>query len=112
MIAKYINSIFFKLQVSYRKVILIVLCIHVFSMYSFSQKQKDTIAKKETTWQLLTYDIGNVFKGVGYSYTRPLYWKEKQWKTFGLTTAGSGLIYLFDDKTSEYSKKQKEKILF
>ena len=110
MITKYINSIFLKPQVSCRKMILMVLFIYVFSIYGFSQKQKDTIAHKETTWQLLTYDIGNVFKGVGYSYTRPLYWKNKQWKTFGLTTAGSGLIYLFDNKTSEYSKNQKEKI--
>ncbi|MFK5974397.1 MAG: phosphatase PAP2 family protein [Flavobacteriaceae bacterium] len=64
----------------------------------------------ETTWQLLKYDIGNVFKGMGYAYSRPLHWQGKQWLTLGGITAGTGAIYLFDEESSEYFRNQKEDI--
>ncbi|MBU2995173.1 phosphatase PAP2 family protein [Cellulophaga baltica] len=64
----------------------------------------------KTTWQYFKYDLGNVFRGMGYSYTRPLHWKGKQWSTFGLTTIGTGLLYLVDDETSEFATNQQQGI--
>ncbi len=61
----------------------------------------------KTTWQLFKYDIGNIFTGIGHSYTRPLHWKGKQWGTFGATVAGTGVLYLFDEQTSEFTRRQK-----
>ncbi|WP_158975601.1 phosphatase PAP2 family protein [Cellulophaga sp. L1A9] len=63
-----------------------------------------------TNWQSFKYDLGSVFGGVGYSYTRPLHWKGKQWGTFGTVIAGTGVLYIFDKETSEFSIRQKEGI--
>lgn len=72
------------------------------------QDKPDT--PSQNTWQLLKYDVGNIFKGMGYAYSRPLHWQGKQWRTFGAITAGTGAIYLFDEESSEYFRNQKEDI--
>ena len=64
----------------------------------------------ETTWQSFKYDLGSVFGGVGYSYTRPLHWQGKQWATLGAIAAGTGILYIFDEETSNFSIRQKEGI--
>ncbi|WP_282142665.1 phosphatase PAP2 family protein [Cellulophaga baltica] len=64
----------------------------------------------ETTWQSFKYDLGSVFGGVSYSYTRPLHWQGKQWATLGAITAGTGILYIFDEETSNFSIRQKEGI--
>lgn len=76
-------------------------------VHAQSQNSSSTI---ETNWQSFKYDFGSIFKGVGYSYTRPLHWKGKQWGTLGAITAGTGLLYIFDEETSEFSRNQKEGI--
>ena len=72
----------------------------VFSVGVFSQTPQDSTSNN--TWENFTYDIGNIFKGVGYSYSRPLHWQGKQWETFGGIVAGTGVIYLVDTPTSDY----------
>lgn len=67
----------------------------------------DTI---ENTWQLLKYDLGNIFKGVGYSYSRPLHWNGTQWLTFSGVVAGTGAIYLVDEDATHYFNDQKDDI--
>jgi len=64
--------------------------------------QSSSISDKDNNWNNFTYDLGNIFKGVGYSYTRPLHWQGKDWATFGGVMAGTALVYLIDDPTSEY----------
>ena len=64
----------------------------------------------KTMWQHFTYDLGNVFQGIGYSYSRPLHWKGNQWATFGGIAAGTGLIYLVDEPTSEYFRGIKDDV--
>ena len=59
---------------------------------------------------MFKYDIGNVFKGIGYSYSRPLYWQGNQWGDFGITAAGTGFAYLIDDPVSDYFLGIKEDI--
>ncbi|MEP4945944.1 MAG: phosphatase PAP2 family protein [Flavobacteriaceae bacterium] len=69
---------------------------------------QDSSDIKESNWDNFKYDLGSIFGGVGYSYIRPLHWKGKQWSTFGAIAAGTGLLYLFDEQTSEFAVRQKE----
>ena len=64
----------------------------------------------ENRWQMFSYDLGNMVLGVGHSYTRPLHWKGAQWENFGLTMAGTGFAYLFDDPVSDAFREIKEDI--
>lgn len=75
-----------------------------------SSQTQNTYDVAQTNWQLFKYDVGSIFGGIGYSYTRPLHWQGKQWGTFGAITAGTGLLYIFDEETSEFSIRQKEGI--
>ena len=72
--------------------------------------QSSAVSDADSNWDNFTYDMGNVFKGVGYSYSRPLHWQGKQWATFGGVMAGTALIYLVDDPTSEYFTGIKEDV--
>ena len=76
----------------------------VFAQDSISMKDPDT------RWEMFTYDMGNVFTGVGYSYTRPLHWEGKQWAQFGGVVAGTGLVYLVDDNTSNFIRNNRESV--
>ncbi len=59
----------------------------------------------ETRWNMFTYDMANVFKGMGYAYSRPLHWRGDQWGDFGITVVGTGTAYLFDEATSKSARK-------
>ncbi|WP_373074098.1 phosphatase PAP2 family protein [Zeaxanthinibacter enoshimensis] len=72
--------------------------------------QKDSTELQDTRWKMLTYDVGSVFRGIGFAYSRPLHWEKKQWLTLGGITAGTGLIYLVDDETSRFVSIQRESI--
>ncbi|MDO1513210.1 phosphatase PAP2 family protein [Maribacter confluentis] len=67
----------------------------------------DTI---DTRWKMFTYDVGNMFMGVGHSYTRPIHWQGKQWAQFGAVVGGTGLVYLADDNTSRFIRNNREGI--
>ena len=79
-----------------------ILVLLLFVNFSTSFSQDTIINMPDTRWDMFKYDLGNVFLGMGYSYTRPLYWKGEQWTDFGLTAVGTGFTYLFDNPTSEY----------
>lgn len=88
--------------------ILFSIFLLIVSVSLFSQ---DTIQNTaETRWAMFKYDFGNIFKGVGYSYSRPLHWKGKQWKTFGGVATGTGVLYLLDDDSSRFISNQRESI--
>jgi membrane-associated phospholipid phosphatase len=53
-------------------------------------------------WDHFTYDLGNIFGGMAFSYSRPLYWKGKQWSHLGALAGSTAVIYLVDDPISEY----------
>ncbi|GGD92381.1 phosphatase PAP2 family protein [Maribacter cobaltidurans] len=75
-------------------------------IYATAQtKDLDTVNSR---WHMLTYDMGNIFKGVGHSYSRPFHWKGEQWADFGMVVGGTGLVYLFDDNTSRLIRNNRE----
>ncbi|MEO9511293.1 MAG: phosphatase PAP2 family protein [Flavobacteriaceae bacterium] len=92
--------------------VILLLCLASFvkmqgqSLVNFQPQDSSDI--KESNWDNFKYDLGSIFGGVGYSYARPLHWKGKQWSTFGAVAAGTGLLYIFDEQTSEFSTTQKE----
>lgn len=59
---------------------------------------------------MFTYDMGNLFKGVGYSYLRPLHWKGREWSQFGAVVGTTGLSYLVDDNTSSFIRRQQQSV--
>ncbi len=66
--------------------------------------QEIAIDTVETRWDMAKYDFGNVFKGVGYAYSRPLHWQGSQWTDAAIVVGATGTAYLFDDSTSEYMR--------
>ncbi len=61
------------------------------------------IPSDKTLWQDFTYDMGNVFKGVGHAYSRPLYWQGKDFLLFGgVTTTAFGLYLVDEDIRTEF----------
>ncbi|WP_339841436.1 phosphatase PAP2 family protein [uncultured Maribacter sp.] len=87
------------------KKIVIFLGLICCSTLHAQDKSKDST---QTRWNMFTYDVGNMFKGVGYSYTRPLHWQGKQLAQFGAVVGGTGLVYLADDNTSRFIRNNKE----
>ncbi|MEM9141504.1 MAG: phosphatase PAP2 family protein [Bacteroidota bacterium] len=64
----------------------------------------------QNRWQMFSYDMGNIFLGIGHAYSRPLHWKGEQWRNFGLTLAGTGVAYLFDDAVSDAFRDIREDV--
>lgn len=61
-------------------------------------------------WQLGTYDLGSVFGGMGYAYTRPLHWKGSQWAAFGGVMVVTAGVYAVDTPISEYFIENRENV--
>ncbi len=65
---------------------------------------------EKTTWQNFTYDMGNVFKGAGYTYTRPLHWQGNDFLKLGGVAAGTYGLYLMDDNIRRELLSHKEDV--
>nr|WP_298995288.1 phosphatase PAP2 family protein [uncultured Allomuricauda sp.] len=65
--------------------------------------QELKIDKKESLWNHFTYDMGNVFGGIGHAYSRPFHWKGKQWANFGYVTAGTLALFTVDDELDSWA---------
>lgn len=86
---------------------IIFLCIAIFGFLGtvFSQEVEVSLNlnKKKTLWQEFTYDLGNIAGGMGYAYSRPLYWKKNQFANFGLIAAGTAGMYTIDDNIDNWA---------
>ncbi|MEO9570814.1 MAG: phosphatase PAP2 family protein [Polaribacter sp.] len=84
-------------------ILLFVLLISVFNSFSqtsnFSFKQDSD----RNLWQKFTYDLGSIAGGMGYAYSRPLYWKGNQFKNAAFVAAGTSAMYLIDDKIDNWA---------
>ena len=63
-----------------------------------------------TMGQKFLYDIGNVFGGMGYAYSRPVHWQGKQWKEFAATMAGTALLFLVDEPVNDFMQDAEDDI--
>ncbi|WP_237561809.1 phosphatase PAP2 family protein [Flagellimonas algicola] len=60
-------------------------------------------SQKETNWKNFTYDMGNVFGGIGHSYSRPFQWEGDDWANFGYLAAGTAALFLVDDELNNWT---------
>ncbi len=72
--------------------------------------QELEVQKKKTLWNDFTYDIGNIFGGVGHAYSRPFHWKGNDWANFGLVTGGTLLLFTVDDEINHWTRGFNEDI--
>jgi hypothetical protein len=66
--------------------------------------------KKKTLWNDFTYDVGNIFGGVGYSYSRPFHWKGNDWANFGYLAGGTLLLFTVDEEVNHWKNGFQEDI--
>ena len=75
----------------------------LFAAILFCHGQEDVNqAPDKTLWQDFTYDMGNVFGGVGYSYSRPFHWQGRQWGHLAALSAGTAGLYLVDGDVNHW----------
>ncbi|WP_353777212.1 phosphatase PAP2 family protein [Winogradskyella sp. 3972H.M.0a.05] len=86
----------------------------LFIGFGFANAQTNTLnlndSNKRSLWQDFTYDMGNVFQGVGYAYSRPLYWEGDDGLRFGATIALTSTLYIFDDNIRREFQHHKDKV--
>lgn len=64
---------------------------------------------KQSTWSLLKEDSRSIFGGIKHAYSQPFKWQKDDWLTFGGIAAGTALMYIYDEQTSEFFVNQEEK---
>lgn len=58
--------------------------------------------------QLAVYDFKQSVKGIGYSFSRPLHWKKKDFTTLGTFLVGTLALSTIDDETSALFVKNEQ----
>ncbi|ALM08194.1 phosphoesterase [Sediminicola sp. YIK13] len=85
-----------------------ILTLFLSSLHLIGQEM-DT-SSEERRWNMFTYDMGTIIKGIGHSYSRPLHWEGRQWLTFGSVVGGTGALYLIDDDTSRFFRDRQQDV--
>ncbi len=80
-----------------------------FTLASVSAQDLQT-AKPENLWHNFTYDLGNIFGGVGYAYSRPFHWQGNDWTNAGLLTGGTLLLFAVDDEINDWTNGFREDV--
>ncbi|APZ45307.1 phosphoesterase [Polaribacter reichenbachii] len=82
------------------------------SINSFSQTQKVSfnLDAERNLWQKFSYDLGNIAGGMGYAYSRPLYWQKQQFANLGYVAAGTSAFYFIDDNVDRWAVKNRTNI--
>ena len=66
--------------------------------------------KQDKLWNNFTYDLGNIFGGVGYAYSRPLHWQGNDFANFGYLTGGTLLLFTVDDEINDWTNGFREDV--
>ena len=73
-----------------------------------NQVLQDSLENKpETVWQMAKYDTKYTLKSVGHAFTRPLYWKGKDFAKFGSIVGGTVVLSLADESIREFVQNQR-----
>ena len=88
-----------------KRLLLIFTFVCAFTLEGFSQEEelnalfdKPETPSEKNIWNYFTYDMGNVFAGVGYAYSRPLHWQGDDFLRLGAVAAGTTGLFLLDDE--------------
>ncbi|WP_052143798.1 phosphatase PAP2 family protein [Wocania ichthyoenteri] len=77
-------------------------------LFAFKLSAQKNITKINNAYDTLSigrlaiYDLKQSIKGVGYSFTRPLHWKKKDFKTLGTVIIGAFALSTVDDESSAF----------
>ncbi|NLP56968.1 phosphatase PAP2 family protein [Lutibacter sp. B1] len=82
----------------YLSVVLIIVFIGI------TNAQEKTI--KQPLLKSLKADATAIYGGIKYAYTQPLKWKKDDWLTFGAVALSTGILYMYDEETSDYFIEQ------
>ena len=89
----------------------------IFTANSFAQQdsifvEKDSIisVEKNKLWKNLKYDVSTVGGGFVNTFTQPIRWKKDDYMIAGATVVGVSLLYLGDEQTSDFFRRQKNDI--
>lgn len=72
---------------------------------TYAEKEKN---EKESTFELLKYDTKQTLKSVGHSFTRPLYWKGKDFGKLGGLLVGTVALSTLDNETNSFFTRNKD----
>ncbi|WP_299249421.1 hypothetical protein [uncultured Aquimarina sp.] len=70
-----------------------------------TQTQNNFTDSKRILLQNFTYDMSNIFKGTGYPYSRPLYWKGNDFLKFDGVVATTFGFAAIDEKYNNKKSK-------
>ncbi len=80
----------------------------VLSLVTIKMNSQNTEISKQTTLEILKEDGSLVWGGLKSAYSRPFSWKKDDFLTAGSIIAGTAIMYVFDEQTSEYFIEQNE----
>lgn len=87
------------------------LVVSIFFSNVLHTQTKNKIEKDRTTlWNDFTYDMGTIFSGVGYTYSRPLYWQGNDFLKLGGVVASTIGISLLDENISTKLRSHKDNV--
>ncbi|MBF4982854.1 phosphatase PAP2 family protein [Nonlabens mediterrranea] len=92
------------------KKIIYGLCLLAAWTLSGQSNSNSFTQSNQSLWKDFTYDMGNVFQGVGYAYSRPIYWQQDDFYKLGATTAITLGLYSIDDQSRRYFVEHKENV--
>ena len=84
---------------------LLIIVLFCFVTNAISQEKHDL---KGNLWSDVKQDGVKVWGGLKHAYTQPFKWKKDDWLTFGGIAAGTAILYMYDEETSEYFINQEE----
>ena len=87
-----------------KKIIIVLFLLSGISK-NFSQNSKVSfhLNSDKNLWQEFTYDLGNIAGGMGYAYSRPLYWKGNQFANMAYVAAGTSALYMVDNHVDNWA---------
>jgi membrane-associated phospholipid phosphatase len=70
----------------------------------------DKPADSATTWEILKYDGRSTIDGLGHAFTRPFYWKKKDFTKLGVMVIGSFALSSIDDEANTFFERQESAV--
>lgn len=92
-----------------RKLPFIILLVVAFASQAQNQLNV-SLDQDRTLWQDFTYDMGNVFQGVGYAYTRPLHWQGDDFLRLGAVAGTTYGLYTLDTNIQRSFREHKDNV--
>lgn len=96
---------------NFKHVFIFNICLLFFTNIH-AQNSSNTLKPSDSAsiGKLALYDLKQSINGIGYSFSRPLHWKKKDFTTLGTFLVGSFALSTIDDETSAFFVKNEQHI--